>query len=44
MSDSRFDDAVGTTRPMTTAAIFAVLLNDEEQLSLWPAFADVPAD
>jgi MbtH protein len=25
------------------AAIFSVLVNDEGQFSLWPAFADVPA-
>jgi MbtH protein len=29
-----FDNAEGT---------FLVLCNDEEQFSLWPAFADVPA-
>jgi MbtH protein len=33
MSDNPFDDDSGT---------FVVLVNDEEQYSLWPAFADVP--
>ena len=28
---------------MTTDGSFFVLVNDEEQHSLWPAFADVPA-
>lgn len=34
MSNNPFDDDKGT---------FYVLVNDEEQYSLWPAFADVPA-
>jgi uncharacterized protein YbdZ (MbtH family) len=34
MSVNPFDDENGT---------FLVLINDEEQHSLWPAFADVPA-
>ncbi|MEI5523787.1 MbtH family protein [Streptomyces brasiliscabiei] len=34
MSTNPFDDASGT---------FHVLVNDEEQHSLWPAFAPVPA-
>jgi MbtH protein len=34
MSTNPFDDDNGT---------FHVLVNDEEQYSLWPAFADVPA-
>lgn len=34
MSTNPFDDENGT---------FYVLLNDEEQYSLWPAFVDVPA-
>ena len=34
MSSNPFDDENGT---------FLVLVNDEEQHSLWPAFADVPA-
>ena len=34
MSINPFDDENGT---------FLVLVNDEEQRSLWPAFADVPA-
>lgn len=34
MSTNPFDDENGT---------FYVLVNDEEQHSLWPAFADVPA-
>ncbi|MEV5595379.1 MbtH family protein [Streptomyces sp. NPDC052496] len=34
MSTNPFDDANGT---------FYVLVNDEEQHSLWPAFAAVPA-
>lgn len=34
MSSNPFDDENGT---------FYVLINDEEQHSLWPAFADVPA-
>lgn len=34
MSTNPFDDDKGT---------FVVLVNDEEQHSLWPAFADVPA-
>ena len=34
MSINPFDDDGGT---------FYVLANDEEQLSLWPAFVDVPA-
>ncbi|MGA4838435.1 MbtH family protein [Streptomyces sp. G45] len=33
MSTNPFDDETGT---------FYVLVNDEEQHSLWPAFADVP--
>lgn len=34
MSTNPFDDDKGT---------FYVLVNDEEQHSLWPTFADVPA-
>ncbi|MEV0672111.1 MbtH family protein [Mycobacterium sp. NPDC050441] len=34
MSSNPFDDENGT---------FYVLVNDEDQHSLWPAFADVPA-
>lgn len=34
MSDNPFDDEDG---------MFLVLINDEEQYSLWPTFADVPA-
>jgi uncharacterized protein YbdZ (MbtH family) len=34
MSPNPFDDDNGT---------FVVLVNDEDQYSLWPAFADVPA-
>ena len=34
MSTNPFDDDNGT---------FFVLVNDEDQYSLWPAFADVPA-
>lgn len=34
MSSNPFDDENGT---------FLVLVNDEQQHSLWPAFADVPA-
>ena len=34
MSSNPFDDEDGT---------FYVLRNDEEQYSLWPVFADVPA-
>ncbi len=34
MSTNPFDDDNGT---------FYVLVNDEQQHSLWPAFADVPA-
>jgi MbtH protein len=34
VSTNPFDDDEGT---------FYVLVNDEEQLSLWPAFVDVPA-
>ncbi len=34
MSTNPFDDDNGT---------FMVLMNDEDQHSLWPAFADVPA-
>lgn len=34
MSSNPFDDESGT---------FYVLINDEEQHSLWPTFADVPA-
>jgi MbtH protein len=34
MSTNPFDDADGR---------FLVLVNDEEQYSLWPAFAEVPA-
>jgi MbtH protein len=34
MSTNPFDD---------DSATFYVLANDEEQYSLWPAFADVPA-
>lgn len=34
MSTNPFDDDSGT---------FFVLVNDDEQHSLWPAFADVPA-
>jgi MbtH protein len=34
MSSNPFDDENGT---------FYVLLNDEEQYSLWPTFVDVPA-
>lgn len=34
MSTNPFDDENGT---------FYVLINDEEQYSLWPTFADVPA-
>jgi len=33
MSTNPFDDETGT---------FLVLVNDEEQHSLWPTFADVP--
>ncbi|MEE6164223.1 MULTISPECIES: MbtH family protein [unclassified Mycolicibacterium] len=33
MSTNPFDDESGT---------FFVLVNDEEQFSLWPAFADLP--
>jgi uncharacterized protein YbdZ (MbtH family) len=33
MSTNPFDDETGT---------FLVLVNDEEQRSLWPTFADVP--
>ncbi len=34
MSNNPFDDEDG---------VFFVLVNDEEQHSLWPAFAEVPA-
>ena len=34
MSTNPFDDEAGT---------FLVVVNDEDQHSLWPAFADVPA-
>lgn len=34
MSSNPFDDEDG---------VFFVLINDEEQYSLWPSFADVPA-
>ena len=34
MSTNPFDDEIGT---------FVVLVNDEDQHSLWPTFADVPA-
>lgn len=34
MSTNPFDDTDGT---------FYVLVNDEEQHSLWPTFADIPA-
>jgi MbtH protein len=34
MSTNPFDDDTG---------VFSVLVNDEDQHSLWPAFADVPA-
>jgi len=34
MSSNPFDDETGT---------FYVLINDEEQHSLWPTFAEVPA-
>ncbi|GAS86143.1 MbtH family protein [Mycolicibacterium brisbanense] len=34
MSTNPFDDESGT---------FVVLVNDEDQFSLWPAFADRPA-
>jgi len=34
MTTNPFDDADGT---------FLVLINDEAQYSLWPAFAEVPA-
>jgi uncharacterized protein YbdZ (MbtH family) len=34
MSANPFDDDTGT---------FLVLVNDEDQHSLWPAFADIPA-
>jgi uncharacterized protein YbdZ (MbtH family) len=34
MSTNPFDDETGT---------FVVLVNDEDQHSLWPTFADVPA-
>jgi len=34
MSTNPFDDETGT---------FLVLVNDEDQHSLWPAFADIPA-
>ena len=34
MSTNPFDDETGT---------FVVLVNDEDQNSLWPTFADVPA-
>ena len=34
MSTNPFDDENGT---------FLVLVNDEDQHSLWPAFADIPA-
>ncbi|WNG94486.1 MbtH family protein [Mycobacterium sp. ITM-2016-00318] len=34
MSTNPFDDEDGT---------FYVLINDEEQHSLWPSFADIPA-
>ncbi|MCV7102228.1 MbtH family protein [Mycobacterium palustre] len=34
MSPNPFDDDAGT---------FVVLVNDEDQHSLWPAFVDVPA-
>jgi uncharacterized protein YbdZ (MbtH family) len=34
MSTNPFDDGTGT---------FLVVVNDEDQHSLWPAFADVPA-
>jgi len=34
VSINPFDDAIGS---------FLVLINDEEQHSLWPSFADVPA-
>ncbi|MCG5432544.1 MbtH family protein [Mycobacterium sp. MYCO198283] len=34
MSSNPFDDDAGR---------FVVLVNDEEQYSLWPAFAEVPA-
>ncbi len=35
MSTNPFDDDSGA---------FCVLVNDEEQHSLWPAFAEIPAD
>ncbi|GGO45291.1 MbtH family protein [Streptomyces lasiicapitis] len=34
MSTNPFDDESG---------VFLVLINDEEQYSLWPSFVDVPA-
>ncbi|ORB83497.1 MbtH family protein [Mycobacterium kansasii] len=34
MSTNPFDDETGT---------FVVLVNDEEQHSLWPSFAEIPA-
>ena len=34
MSTNPFDDEAGT---------FLVVVNDEDQHSLWPAFADIPA-
>lgn len=34
MSTNPFDDETGT---------FVVLVNDEDQYSLWPTFADLPA-
>ena len=34
MSTNPFDDETGT---------FLVVVNDEDQHSLWPTFADVPA-
>lgn len=38
MSTNPFDDD-----PSRPAAPFYVLVNDEDQYSLWPTFADVPA-
>ena len=43
MSSNRYGDAVSINPFDDDEGTFFVLVNDEEQHSLWPAFADVPA-
>ena len=43
MSTNPFDDDIDTFFLGTFLGTFLVLVNDEDQHSLWPAFADVPA-